>query len=246
MVSSLKVDAGVGKRMQKPPRVVEIVGPAGAGKTTLYAALDQHPERVLLGDFPDVRKLSAAPFYIFHGLGLVPSLAWLYRHPSRQLTRREFAWMAVLRGWAGLLKKDTRRDKRVIVLDQGPVYLMAELRLSGPDYLQAEKARALWESLFTRWASTLDLIIWLDAADDVLLDRIRTRPSEHLVKKEDDATIQEFLGRFRRNYEGIFARLQVNSTGPAILRLDSGTLKPEEIEAAVLTELNGKDWQVGA
>ena len=54
--------------------MVEIVGPAGAGKTTLYQALDRHPEFIRLENFPDVRKVADAPFFILNGLQLIPSL----------------------------------------------------------------------------------------------------------------------------------------------------------------------------
>ena len=48
-------------------QVVEIVGPAGAGKTTLCHALDRYTQSLRLENFPDVRKIADAPFFISNG-----------------------------------------------------------------------------------------------------------------------------------------------------------------------------------
>jgi thymidylate kinase len=227
-----------GSRGRKIRRVMEIIGPAGAGKTTLYRALKAHEEQVVLSDFPDVRKLSAAPFFIRYCLGLVPTLARIYQRPSRQVSRRELAWMAVLRGWPSILQKQARNGNRAIVLDQGPVYLMAELRESGPEYLRNQKAEIFWQSSYHRWANTLDVIVWLDTNDASLLERIRSRQQEHMMKDENDSAVVEFLARFRKNYEEVVARLEANSSNLRVLRFDTSNLRPDKITARVLAELS--------
>ena len=123
-------------------RVVEIVGPAGAGKTTLSHGLDCFDKSIRLENFPDVRKVADAPFFISNGVKLIPSLLRLYRSDSRHLTRREFAWMSILVGWSSLLRKEARDGNKVIILDQGPVYLLTEMRLFGPEYLRQKQLKA--------------------------------------------------------------------------------------------------------
>src|SRR6185369_16440622 len=158
-------------------------------------------------NFPDVRKVADAPFFISNGLRLIPSLLRLYRSDSRHLTRREFAWMSILVGWSSLLRKEARDCNRVIILDQGPVYLLTEMRLFGPEYLRKKAAEGFWQDLFDRWRTTLSMVIWLDAPNDILLDRIRNRQQELVVKAEPAKVIYEYLERYRVEYEFILSVL---------------------------------------
>jgi hypothetical protein len=210
-------------------RVVEIVGPAGAGKTTLYHALDCYDKSIRLENFPDVRKVADAPFFISNGLKLIPSLLRLYRSNSRHLTRREFAWMSILVGWSSLLRKESRDGNKVIILDQGPVYLLTEMRLFGPEYLRQKVAEEFWQDLFDRWRTTLHMVIWLDAPNDVLLARIRSRQQEHIVKAEPAMVVYEFLDRYRVEYEFILSVLTSKKANLQVLRIDTGQQCPQDV-----------------
>jgi energy-coupling factor transporter ATP-binding protein EcfA2 len=224
--------AGLGKA-----RVVEIVGPAGAGKTTLYRMLGGCAESIRLQNFPDVHKATDAPFFISNGLRSIPSLLPLYRPDSRQLTRREFAWMIILNGWSAILRKESNDCNKVILLDQGPVYLLAEMRLFGPEYLRQKAAEGLWQSLYSGWADTLQMVVWLDAAEDVLLDRIRNRRQEHVVKTQPATVVYEFLNRYRTEYELILSVFSNKKAGLKIFRFDTGRQQLEDIVNQILPEI---------
>jgi thymidylate kinase len=211
------------------PHIMEIIGLAGAGKTTLCEVLKTNPDKIVYIKFPKVRKIKDAPFFVWYGLLLVPTLLRLYNHTSRRLTEREFAWMVVLNSWPFILKKVMKKTAKVIVLDQGPIYLLAELRESGPEFLKSKQAEKLWREIYFRWATTLDLLVWLDAPDTILMERIRTRDHEHIVKNEPDSKVFEFFAHFRRDYDLIVGRLEAISPGFRIQRFDTCELKASEI-----------------
>ncbi len=236
MVQPVNAAANVGGLRKKIPRIVEIIGPAGAGKTTLFKALSDYPEHIRLEDFPNVRRIKDAPFFIKYGLQLVPELFRLRRLSKRQLSRREFAWLSILNGWPFILQRNIKQNPQVIVLDQGPVYLLAEMREFGPEYLKAEEAAGFWKKLYRRWAATLDMIIWLDTADSSLMERIRNRSKEHVLKGESSAMVVEFLDRFRRAFDDILSELEANTSGPRVLRFDTGRQRPGEIVDRILAE----------
>jgi adenylate kinase family enzyme len=219
-------------------RVVEIVGPAGVGKTTLSQALNCHTESIRLENFPNVRKVVDAPFFILNGLQLIPSLLRLYQPNSRQLTRREFAWMTILNGWSALLRRESNDGNKIIILDQGPIYLLAEMRLFGPEYLRQKSAERLWQGLYGCWGATLHMVVWLDAADDVLLNRIRNRQQEHIVKTRPATVAYEFLDRYRTEYEFILSILRAQETGLKVLQFDTGQQQPQDIVDQFLSELS--------
>lgn len=217
--------------------VVEIVGPAGAGKTSLYQALGRYTEAIQLENFPDVHKTADAPFFILNGLRLIPSLLRLDRHDSRQLTRREFAWMTILNGWSALLRKGSNQCNKILLLDQGPVYLLAEVRLFGPEYLRQEAAEKIWQDFYSLWKNTLHMVVYLDAPDQILFDRIRNRQQEHIVKTQPASIVYEFLGRYRNEYELILSNLTAHKADLRVLRFETGQQPLQDIKNQFLAEL---------
>jgi len=210
---------------QKRSRIVEIVGPAGAGKTTLCKLLSLHHD-VHLSNFPDVRKAANAPFFALYGVQLIPALLHISHWDIRQFSRREFAWLTILNGWPAVLQKELKKNNNIILLDQGPVYLLSEMSEFGPDSLKNKQAEHMWQTWYRQWASILDAIVWLDAADECLLERIRNREKEHIVKAESVRVIFEFLGRYRNSYEHTLSRLTADRSDLKVLRFDTTRQAP--------------------
>jgi hypothetical protein len=238
MVAPIKDPEPVEGRTVKAARVVEIIGPAGAGKTTLYLALNRFPDRIWVADFPDVRKIGNAPFYLWHGISLAPTLLHLYQRGSRQLTRREFAWLIILKGWPSLIRKTVQNSSQVMILDQGPIYLLAEMREFGPEFLKSQQADRFWQRMFSEWAAILDMVVWLDTTDDQLVNRIRSRDQGHTMKAEPAPAVSDFLARYRRMFDGVLSKLRIHNHGLRLLRFDTGQQAPEEIVNCLFTELD--------
>jgi deoxyadenosine/deoxycytidine kinase len=216
-------------------RMVEIVGPAGAGKTTLCHALNRNSESIHLSDFPDVRKISAAPFFIRNGIQIQSFLFNLHDHKGRKLLRREFAWLSILYGWPAVLQKELA-NHNVIILDQGPIYLLTEIKEFGPEYLRKQESEKFWHDLYSRWTDMLDMIVWLDAPDAILLKRIRGRNKGHVVKNESVEATFEFFASYRKAYERTISNLQSDNSNLQILRFDTSHRSPEEIASQLLYE----------
>lgn len=224
--------------MRKPqPRVVEIIGLAGAGKTTLCEVLSRDDQHIQKSNFPDVHRLGHAPFFMLNGARLAPLLFLPGGHCDRRLRRREFAWISILYGWDAVLNGELASSKKIIVLDQGPIYLLAEIGEFGPQYLKSHRYDNLWREIHSRWAHTLDLVVWLDTEDEILAERIRMRQQDHVVKLASDREIFDFLARYREAYGRIVSVLSSDGNGPRILRLDSGQEGASQLAARLYEEL---------
>lgn len=186
--------------------IVELAGPAGAGKTTLARRLGAGDRRIrvdlsLWGPAWADAAVSA--------VGVLPTIvaaavaAWV--QGSRPLRWAEIAQMIRV----GALRRCVERASqthRIIILDEGPVFALSWLDVffvrTGHPGFAGWRRRTLAD-----WAALLDVVILLDASDPELAHRIRTRAKPHPVKGEPDAKIYGFAAGFRRAFERVIADL---------------------------------------
>ena len=158
---------------------------------------------------------------------------------------RRFAWheskmMVYLTGWHQVLRRQTLNHGTVFILDQGPVFQLAQLHGFGPENINSERFEEWWASVLDQWASTLDMVIWLDAPDAVLLERIHTRSKWHLVKNESEQEAREFLARYRASFEQMISALTADG-GPRVLRFDTQQESMDRVVDNLLLEFGLRD-----
>ena len=197
--------------MTTPPRalVVELAGPAGAGKSAVLKALAGRDPGIHA--LRRVREMRHLPLLSKHAIVALAAAPAIMRDAPRDVwtVTRLLARLGALRD---VVRQAARRPCKAIVLDEGPLYSMAMLRGRVPDGRLARTCdRALAE-----WAGALDLIVWLDAPDAVLTERIKSRAKDHVVKDRDASAIAEFLGRHR---EWLSRTVAVLSTQPGVRML---------------------------
>jgi adenylate kinase family enzyme len=214
--------------------IVEIVGPAGAGKSTLLRALERQDPGFQVEYLPPVWNVAYIPFFVKHILLLAPTLVRIKGKGDRKLTRRELAWMAMLGGWPKILKEKAEGDHRLILLDQGPVFLMTILSEFGPESLRNQEIKGYWEKVKEKWIHTLDVLIYLDTPDEILINRIRTRQDEHLMKNKTDQEIKEFLAIYRRAYKRLINTFTMKNNKIQVLQMCSDENSVDDLVRCVL------------
>jgi shikimate kinase len=216
------------------PQVIELIGPAGAGKTSLLRAVAGRAPSVRTGLRLD--RVGALPVVAWHAIALTPATLdmlftdarWLWAG-SRHLWR--------LRVFPSLLERARGSGHQTILLDEGPVFSLGRLSVfqranEGSGWL----ARA-WSAEVACWRKRLTGVVLLDADNGVLAQRIRNRTKQHPVKNGSDRQIFEFLDSYRAAYRDIAARL--NADGRVqIVELDTTTRPLEEIAADIVTAMN--------
>ena len=209
--------------------VVELAGPAGAGKSTLAGLLRGMGTSVTAG--PAVGLVRR----VWGLAALAPSLVVArLSSPGRSLTRDELRSLAYLNAWRSRLDA-VGRPAGLVVLDHGPVFRLASLVMSGPPMTRTRAFMRLWERLARRWGDLLDVVVWLDAPDAELEQRIRRRAQPHRVKTAAAADVEEFLAGYRAAYRTTLAAVTLGNA--RLVELDSGAHRAEELMEMVVAEV---------
>jgi hypothetical protein len=182
------------------PLIVELVGPAGVGKTALLTAMQQRHRRLQAGPRLSPRQhLAYAP-------SLMSTFRALHR-PYRRVLWKEMKRILFLHTLQGVLQAPPRAKNAVVALDEGAVYMLARLRVLGGDRVQTPGFERWWQGAIRRWSQLLDIVVLLDADDSVLAHRLKTRSQTHPVRDFTDRAIGSFMATYRGAYEDVVAAL---------------------------------------
>jgi cytidylate kinase len=231
--------------------VVELAGPAGAGKTTLARALQgAHPSTTTVGVEVGMPRLAAGI------LSAAPHLvAARARAPGRWWTRDELRSLAYVGAWRSAVTQSGAHEaqhdaqhepqhddaKALLLLDHGPVYRLASLSAFGPPMAGTRPFGRWWTGLARDWGRLLDVVVYLDAPDAVLLRRIEARARSHRIRGSGEDQAAEFLARYRGAYR--LALDAVTASGARVVELDTAAARPKAlatlVDAAIHTAPSG-------
>jgi gluconate kinase len=217
------------------PYLVEIAGVAGAGKSSLARALrSAQPACRFAGPF-EARKIGHLPF-MAHSLPRLAPIAAANLRTGRSLTWTEAKLLIYAMEWPRYLARRKEYRDRVTILDQGPTYALATLGVTEVPIAGCESLGTWWNTTVETWSRELDAIVWLDAPDPVLRERINQREQPHGIKGKPVEVGYRFMATYRRSFDQVFDRMALTG-GPEILRYDTSLRSTEEILAEVSEQL---------
>jgi thymidylate kinase len=213
--------------------VAEIVGPAGAGKSTLARAIKRRGAGVRAGlsvwGLPKRRLLAGA-------VASLPQLLGLCRG-GRLVGLEEAKLVVRLKALGHHVRRESSRRHKLLLLDEGTVFALAKLRAFGGAG-EADGGEGRLRYLAERCAGRLDAVVWLDAPDAVLARRIRERDKPHRMKARTDEEIGDFLARYREGYERVVAEMCARRD-LRIIRVSTEGETPERVAERVLSIIGG-------
>jgi hypothetical protein len=199
-------------RRRARPRVIELVGPAGAGKSTLAQQLCSR-NALLRGPLtmwglPKKALLESA-------LRITPFLATASVH-GRAPQLEALTHMIRLDALRQVV--DRLAAHSVVLLDEGPVFGLGWLEVFFP--ANGDRVTRGWrDRMLLEWADRIDLIVVVDAPDPILAQRIKSREKFHDVKHRTPPEIYAFTERYRRALSAIVETL--GAVGVSICRVST-------------------------
>jgi hypothetical protein len=220
-------------RVERLTPTVEIIGPAGAGKSTLTEAL--HTCRSCTTVDLSLWNLPR-PLLLASALELSPRVAvatlsgnWAHASKLAQMLRMGALRRAVSRAH--------RQNTDLIVLDEGPVFGLTWLDVFHPHASGSEWAE--WRTATVRsWATRLHTVVWVDAADATIVHRIRTRAKAHPVKDCSDQEINDFTARFRLAFTQVVGDL-ANAGKIRVMKIRTDDVTPDAMAIRLRAALRG-------
>jgi gluconate kinase len=216
------------------PFIIEFVGVAGTGKTTVSQALSERNPFIHRCQHPNPRNLSDSTFFIKNCLKLWMKNLHTNKEPQ-QISRREFAWMAILLGWPDYLRNKYAHH-HVIALDQGPIFLITALHHYDLQELMNSLEDNWWREIYQSWSNTIDSIVFFDATNDELRKRIRGREKSHFVKETSDLEINTVLSMHRTVYKKAISCLVNRNDKPKLLTIRTDDCNVAEISDMLMIE----------
>lgn len=226
---SSDIGSGAKGTGHRRPLLVEIIGPAAAGKTSLLRVLCSTDDKIRAGlDIGPLRSFSA----LVRKVGLFVPVWVRDRSHHRWFNRKEVKSIVFLEAWYRELEQPGSTDVLAAVFDHGPLYRLARLREFGPEITRTEPFERWWRACRDRWVGALDLVVWLDASDGVLLQRVQDRGHQYLDATPSGEDKHEFLARYRRAFAEVLE--QGAAERPRMLLFRSDQKSVDEIADEVL------------
>lgn len=185
--------------MNTRPKIIELVGLGGAGKSSLARALQHRNREIQIFPLPRSR---------FYTSLVKQSSVWLPlwyrgRRGEGYFSREELLSVGCIDAWFTHLQQKTSTGRAIAMLDPGSIYWLTKLQQSGAGLPESSRYGRWLQEQFDRWSSALDLIVWLDAPEELCLERILGREEWHHAKFMEREDILERFRGLRTSYERI-------------------------------------------
>lgn len=184
------------------PMLIELVGVAGSGKSTLRKQLNQmNPQIDMVAPPPKIQYLNPV-------LRVIARWYPLYLRnysKTRWFTWKEIKILCYLDCWLPYVMRCAVEKDMVVVLDPGSIYWLTALKWFGPELTKDPIFQSWWEETRRKWMNAIDILVWLDAPTELLIDRVNSREEWHESKGFTVEETRISFDTYRKGYSELFA-----------------------------------------
>lgn len=213
-------------------KIIQLCGLYGAGKSTLRSRMTMSDINCLRWDYRLPRFRNLHRFFL-SALWIIPALIIAGIDADWFKRLKLVLYLEVL---AQDLLRYKHAMKEILLWDEGPIALHAFLRVRIGKCRNQFIVDRILDMNIRKIARVLDGMIWLDAPDQILIQRVRSRPQPHMLKNRswDDAC--RFYGQYRCVYEQMI--ITWKNHGVQMLQVMTNQCTPDEVEKRVFEFIN--------
>lgn len=211
---------------------IEVIGLAGAGKSTVTDAMFGSVKHAAAS-----YRLNKTRSMLRFALGILRGLPLVLLHGKTRLGFKHWYLLGHFEASVhDLCSRYQSVGHEVQILDQGPVFEFVSIKrylLSGGYGKYLER---VYIGLLKRFFASMDAIVYLQAPDAVLLERVMARSSGHLLKDMSPGAQRQQMTYYREEYERIF--LEARDATVKLITLDTSIYRENEMLDATLDALS--------
>jgi hypothetical protein len=216
-----------------PQMIIEMLGVAGAGKSSLRRALARRNPRIQT--VPPPNKARYLPALAQVGLFWWP--IYCTRYPrSRWFTAEEIRLIGYLETWIPYIRSQIRAKGLVAVLDPGSIYWLAALQEFAPPVAHDRYFQRWWERKLRLWSCVLDIVVWLEAPPEILLRRVMARDEWHEAKTQEPDSALDTFRRFQVAYQRLISQV-TSHKAVKVFHYQTDQVSTEQMAEELLSEM---------
>lgn len=218
--------------------IIELIGLAGSGKSSLADMLTNHHSNIRKGFPPSYYDAENIPFFVRNAVTVLPGFISSFFDKKIKFSRwHHLIYNVLINGWPQILRQEALDHASALLLDQGPIYMMTFEIMFGFGMNRSNSAVKFWKRAYHHWAETLDIVVWLDASTELLIERVRARKKWHGIKKSDDIDAFTYMDTCRQTYSSVVSQLITHSPGLKLIKVDTGNNNLDECVHFVLQRI---------
>ncbi len=194
--------------------IIEICGMPGSGKSTVYHSIKKEPMNVQFG-----YRISINNDWRTIALEMIKLLPTYIMHGFRGFYILRIKFLVHLKVLYKIFTSGKHSLDCSLLFDQGPLFHQTFLLAIGSSFLPNKYLKLWVNRSISNWSDIVGGIIWLDAKDVTLVERVKKRNQTHSLKTRTNDEQREFLVGYRSAYRNVISRYE--QKGIPVLRLDT-------------------------